>query len=83
MANQVSEERRTSRAVAATSERSACSWAELDGDELRKERSRKNPKRARKSDVFHQSQAEQTEALLRSNSRGSVTSDKVGEERNA
>lgn len=49
-------------------------WEELDGEELRKEK-KKNQKRARKSDVYNQ--AEQTEALLRSNSRSSVGSDKV------
>lgn len=49
-------------------------WDELDGDELRKEK-KKNQKRARKSDVYNQ--VEQTEALLRSNSRSSVGSDKV------
>lgn len=50
-------------------------WEELDGEELRKEK-KKNQKRARKSDVYNQ--AEQTEALLRSNSRSSIGSDKVG-----
>ncbi|KAI6182296.1 Guanylate cyclase [Aphelenchoides bicaudatus] len=48
-------------------------WEELDGEELRKEK-KKNQKRARKSDVYNQ--AEQTEALLRSNSRSSIGSDK-------
>ncbi|KAI6203554.1 Guanylate cyclase [Aphelenchoides besseyi] len=48
-------------------------WEELDGDELRKEK-KKNQKRARKSDIYNQ--VEQTEALLRSNSRSSINSDK-------
>ncbi|CAD5206389.1 unnamed protein product [Bursaphelenchus okinawaensis] len=48
-------------------------WEELDGDEMKKEKKRKQ-QRSRKADVY--SPVEQTEALLRSNSRSSIGSDK-------
>ncbi|KAI6229014.1 Guanylate cyclase [Aphelenchoides fujianensis] len=52
-------------------------WEELEGGE-RDKKEKKHQKRARKSDIY--SQVEQTEALLRSNSRSSIGSDKFGDE---
>lgn len=53
-------------------------WEELDGDELRaKEKKKKRARKATQGDVSGYGQTEAAEALLHSNSRNSLNSDKV------